>query len=246
MPTRDPIIPQTGYPSPGVPLIDIGNTGNDARSLILERMRKAIRGRSNERVKSYEEKQKEMEAQMVSQGKADLFSEPAIIFPGNNVERRPANSVHDIFLLDLDNLQQFRFQFVPDVLNYNPEANFEAIASMARNLPNYHYVGGSDSLTFEVDWFSEQENREDVLLRCKQIEALSRNDGYSKPPPRVKLLWGSTMFSETTWLVRSAPYKLSLPHKQYGYFMQQAYQSITLIKISEENPTVSDILNIAK
>lgn len=244
MPTNEPIIPIIGYPSPGVPPFDISNTGNDARQLIIERMRRAVRGTKVAPLKTEEQLRREQEQMILSQGKADPFSELALVTTGENVEKRPSTRAIDIFILNMETLERIQFYYVPREVDYDPNAEFVALNTMARNIPVYHYTGGADVLTLEIDWFAKEEDRKDVIRNCKIIEAMSKNDGYDKPPPRVKLLWGEFMFSESTWLVKSAGYRLSLPHGDKGMAFQQAYQKLVLIKVAEENPSRETILNI--
>ena len=144
--------------------------------------------------------------------------------------------------------------FVPRELEYTPSSNFVTIASFGRNNPFYQYTGSEDTLTFEIDWFSKQENREDVITQCRWIEALSKADSYDDIPHRVMLNWGSEnkLFLDEVWLVVSAPYRLSQFQRAYrnsdgqvkSMFMlpQQAYQTVTLKRVTKENRTVKQII----
>lgn len=142
------------------------------------------------------------------------------------------------------NFEEIELQFVPGVLDYVPDSNFIAIASMGRNNPHYHFAGSEDTLKFDIDWHSYQENREDVILKCKHLEALSKNDAYKGPPRRVKLIWNSLMYSDAIWQVVAAPYKLSLFQAHRNMLPQQAYQSITLKKVTDKNMSYDDIRKI--
>lgn len=144
--------------------------------------------------------------------------------------------------------------FIPKELDYSPQANFATIASFGRNNPFYQYTGSEDTLTFEIDWFSKEENREDVITNCRWIEALSKADGYDDIPHRVMLNWGSNnkLFVDDVWLVVSAPYRLSQFQRAYRksdnevqslYLLpQQAYQTVTLKRVTKTNRTIKEII----
>lgn len=144
--------------------------------------------------------------------------------------------------------------FVPSELNYSPESNFVGIASFGRNNPFYQFTGSEDTLTFEIDWFSREQNREDVIFNCRWLEALTKGDAYDDVPHRVLLSWGqdNKLFIDSEWLVVAAPYRLSDFVRGYtgengeiitvGMLPQQAYQSITLKRITKLNRTTKQII----
>lgn len=144
--------------------------------------------------------------------------------------------------------------FVPRELNYAPESNFVGIASFGRNNPFYQFTGSEDTLTFDIDWFSKQNNREDVIFNCRWMEALTKADSYDDVPHRVKLVWGADnkLFSGSIWLVTSAPFRLSQFIRGYrasngdvvnvGMLPQQALQSITLKRITTRNRSSNSII----
>ncbi len=144
--------------------------------------------------------------------------------------------------------------FIPKELDYTPQSNFVGIASFGRNNPFYQYTGSEDTLTFEIDWFSNTFNREDVITNCRWIEALSKADGYDDVPHRVMLNWGSEnkLFLDEVWLVVAAPYRLSQFQRAYRdpdgevkslhLLPQQAYQTVTLKRVTKENRTIKQII----
>lgn len=166
--------------------------------------------------------------------------------PGNGINSPKQRTNRGLIILDLVTLEQIELHFVPKVLDYNPEPNWSVIASMARNNPLYHYTGSEDSLTFEIDWFSKDTDdaRTDVILNCKKLEALSKNNGFEEPPHLIKLIWNDKMFSEATWVMFSAPYKLSMFQAHKSMLPQQAIQSVTLKKVVANNKSNQNIRSI--
>ena len=138
--------------------------------------------------------------------------------------------------------------FVPRELNYQPTSNFVGIASFGRNNPFYQFTGSEDSLTFEIDWFAKEVNREDVIAKCRWLEALTKGDGFDDIPHRVMLVWGSSnkLFQDDVWIVTAAPYNLSQFQRAFRdradgevkslYLLpQQAVQTVVLKKVTKDN-----------
>lgn len=155
----------------------------------------------------------------------------------------------EMFLVDLNvpdkdenvTYRYLRIQYVPKEINYDPQANWVPIASVGRNNPFYHYTGGEDTLTFQLDWHATDELRESVIKSCKWVEALTRNDGYRGEPHLVKLIFGD-LFQESTWVVTAAPYNMVQFHAA-GMRPIQAYQELTLKRVTTHNRTRDEILN---
>ena len=138
--------------------------------------------------------------------------------------------------------------FIPSVLEYDPASKFVGIATMGRNNPYYQYAGSEDTISFDIDWFSGDAARTDVINSCRWMEALTKADGYKKAPHRVIINWGENnlLFKNTLWLVVAAPYKLSDFVNAYrnpetkaivrlGLLPQQATQRITLKRVVSWN-----------
>ncbi len=165
-------------------------------------------------------------------------SSPEVFSPTQRIDR-------NLYIVDLvDPSNKIKIQFVPQELDYDPDSNWETVAAVGRNNGNYQYTGSEDVLKFQLDWYAESEDRKDVLLRCKQVESLTKNDGFDNPPHHVKLIWGDTMFSDATWVVIKAPYKMRLFQAHRSMLPQQAYQEVTLKRVTVDNTTISQIRNI--
>jgi hypothetical protein len=154
--------------------------------------------------------------------------------------------------------------FVPRELAYSMSSKFVGIATLGRNNPYYQFTGSEDTLTFEIDWFSNQLDRKDVINNCRWVEALTKADGYNSVPHRIKLVWGANniLWQDDIWIVTAAPYRLKDFNRGYrkknvsgaidarGEFIstsmlpQQAFQSITLKRVTSLNRSREEILNI--
>lgn len=184
--------------------------------------------------------------------------------PVGNPYTRNSNYLKDtITIIDYDfgtdrgkrGYESITLPFVPRELSYEPSSKFVGIATMGRNNPHYHFTGSEDVLQFDIDWFSSQDDRKDVINNCRWVEALSKADGYTEAPHRIKLVWSENdlLFADQTWLVTAAPYKLTDFVKGYknqsgqivkvGMLPQQAYQQVTLKRVASHNLNASEIIN---
>lgn len=154
-------------------------------------------------------------------------------------------------------LYKIRLPFIPREIRYNSESTFATIKPIGRNTSKYHFTGSEDKVEFEIDWFSFDPYRQDVIENCRLIESLSKSDGYMKNPPTILLQWGNDnhLFKDHEFIVLNAPYRLTQFNKaqlinnevQSTHLMPiQAYQKLTLGRISSTNLTTKEIQYISK
>lgn len=147
------------------------------------------------------------------------------------------------FLLRLDNAEKLYFQSVPHDITHETTDGWQTIQSPGRNNPLYQYTGSEDTLTLEISWYSNQENRQDVLKKMKWLQALRKANGYLKPPPIVALCFGD-LFKDARWIVSGADPKYSGFSRQYKMMPLVATTTLVLKRVSEENTTWQEILKI--
>jgi hypothetical protein len=150
----------------------------------------------------------------------------------------------EMMFMDTRTQESLVFQFVPAEIEYDPASEFQAIATFARNNPRYHYTGSEDTITFELDWHAEVELKNDVLRKCRWIEARTKNDAYNNPPPLILFKWGDIFTADDLWLITHAPYRLSNFDKIANMRPKQAYQKITLKRVTKNNRSYSEITQI--
>ena len=159
--------------------------------------------------------------------------------PSSNPSARPRIGIYDTITRDL-----ISFYYVPESFKYSIDTSLVVIHAVGQNNPIYHFSGSSDELSFQIDWFSHQDSRQDVLIKCKKLEALAKRDGSGNPQHKVKLIWGNTVWAEANWIIHEASYTLSLPHAGKDGFFQQAIQQIAMYRVVDNNRTYNDIHNI--
>lgn len=108
-------------------------------------------------------------------------------------------------------------QLRPKEIEAKPETSWAAIKSMGRNLPMYHYLGGEDTLQFNIDWFlsgrpedGEPFNPYYVINQCRRLKSWTFANSYTAAPPILAIEWGvSDIFEDELWILTSATYHLS-------------------------------------
>lgn len=146
-----------------------------------------------------------------------------------------------MYLTALRSLERLDIQYVPKEIAISRSANISGVAVVGRNNPLYHYTGGTTEMTLELDFHSEELNREDVIRKCKWLESLAYSDGYSSAPETVRLTFGKLFQNNETWVVQRVNYKLSLFMGDHGMLPRQAIVSITLSLDPQRNLRKDDV-----
>lgn len=145
--------------------------------------------------------------------------------------------------VNLVTLERLYFQNIPGELDYDPNTSWAILPSLGRNSPLYQYTGAEDTLKFNLSWYSDEATRQDVIKKCKWLEAMSKPDGYDNPVPECQLIFGE-LFSDAKWIVFAAPFKMSNFNREKGMLPQLATQEVTLKRVSTKNPGKVDYQNI--
>lgn len=158
-----------------------------------------------------------------------------------------------IFIYSLGLKGSLAIQTIPKDVEYKIDSNFEAIASPGRNNPIYHYTGSEDTITMELDWYSDGDdiNRTKVIESCRWLEGHTKANGYNNAPSPVLLIWGSSLFSKSsgamgeTWLIVDASYRMGPFSRPHDLLPVQAYQTLTLKRITSSNRLMRDIMLVS-
>lgn len=138
------------------------------------------------------------------------------------------------YIVDLVTLEKLWLQTIPFEIEVDPNANWVALASMGRNLPGWQFTGAEDTIKFDITWYCDHSSREDVIKKCKWLQALSRPDGYDGEPHPLQFVFGD-LFKDSKFIMYAAPYRLGQFNREYFMLPTYALQSITLKRISETN-----------
>lgn len=151
--------------------------------------------------------------------------------------------INQPYILDMVTLERLFFQTIPPNLDMNPESKWATLEAPGRNNPLYAYGGSEDTLKFSITWYANSASRQDVLLKCKWLESLTKNNGYDEKPHRVKFIMGQ-LFQDANWIIETAPYKLGQFNREIGMLPCFATQELTLKRITVNNRTRAEILKI--
>jgi len=150
-----------------------------------------------------------------------------------------------LWIVNLDNpTQRTQLQFVPQDLDEDQDNTSATITSPGRNLPIYHHVGGENIIEFTLDWTSNEVNNFDVLDKVRFITSLGQSDGYTKKAPRLKLIWGDTLYSNAIWILHSVKTRYLMYNAVNEMRPTHAMQKIILNRISPTNPTKAEMMSI--
>lgn len=103
----------------------------------------------------------------------------------------------------------------PPEIDVDPQSTWVEVKSMGRNVPFMMYTGASDTLSFDISWYSNPTkgktyDRSDVITKCRLLESWSKSNGYKAAPPLLKIQWGgSNIFDNYYFILFSAKYTLS-------------------------------------
>lgn len=146
-----------------------------------------------------------------------------------------------LYFTALTSLQTLPIQYVPPKITINRNPNVAAVAIVGRNTPRYHYLGGTTEITLDLDFHSEQANREDVISKVKWLESLAYSDGFNTEPEQVRLTFGKLFRANEIFVIKAFSADLSLFDDNAGYLPRQAYVKLTLALDSSTNLLIEDI-----
>jgi len=132
---------------------------------------------------------------------------------------------------------------IPLELAYDVESDIPAIASFGRNNPFLMWTGSEDTLNFQIDFYSKVASKQDVIYWCRWLESMAKSDGYLGGMHRVLLVWGKDdkLFGGDTWYISKASYKLSQFQGHKSLLPAQAFQDITMKRVTDHNRTTQEI-----
>lgn len=119
-----------------------------------------------------------------------------------------------IYNLNVSPAQHIQLQTVPNQVEFQGDSTWAVIHSMGRNTPMYHFTGAETQLQFNVSWYcNDPANPQEVVTKCRLLEAWSKANGYQASPPVLQIQWGDdvddNLFANTYWILTSATYILS-------------------------------------
>jgi hypothetical protein len=124
---------------------------------------------------------------------------------------------------------RLEFQFVPKKMALNRNVKIGQIEVVGRNNPKYHSTGGETTLSFDLEFYAENQRRNDVLQRIEWLQALTYNEGRNgEPQESIKIVFGQT-FQNETWTLTSINADMDKFQVDYDYVPMQATVSLSFV-----------------
>lgn len=146
-----------------------------------------------------------------------------------------------LYLTSMTTLDRVEIQFMPKTLSTNRSSVWAEIAVVGRNNPFNQYTGGNNSLTLELDFLATDDQREDVVERCRMIESWAMNDGYENPPQVIRVTWGKFFKEKELWVIKNVQTDYSRFSANHDMMPTQAYMQLELAMDTQTNRKTSDV-----
>lgn len=181
---------------------------------------------------------------------------------GREAAREGGNDII-VYNMLVSPVQFLVLQTVPKELEFQNESAWAVINSMGRNTPMYHFTGSESMIQMNISWYcNDKANPQEVVSKCRLLEAWSKANGYIAGPPILKIQWGrSDLFKDQLFILTAATYKLAnwradakvwnKEAKKYtrpaGYedpamYPATATQELIFRRVSSHNLTYEDII----
>lgn len=158
----------------------------------------------------------------------------AIISEELNSDNQKVHKPNQPYLLNTQNNEVLMFQTIPLQISVDPSTQWAVLASMGRNNPGFQFTGAEDTISFTLTFYSDEENKQDVIKTLKKIEAWSKPDGYKAKVPLIQFVMGS-LFKDSRFIIFSCPYTMGLFDRQKNMLPCQATMDLTLKKVANTN-----------
>lgn len=126
-------------------------------------------------------------------------------------DTKPTSNQIILYNLTSKPYERIIIQNRPNSIEYKGETSWATIKSMGRNTPMYHYTGAEDTVQFNISWYCDDpEHPDEVVNKCRFLEAWTKANGYQASPPVIRIQWGdSDIFKDQTYILISATYTLN-------------------------------------
>lgn len=129
---------------------------------------------------------------------------------------------------------------MPNELQRGNTGETNKIKTVARNNPFIGQSGVETDITFSLDFYSEQEDREDLMSRVKWLEGLTYSEAFNARPVRVRIVWGKFL-NKFTYSVNSVNVRFSQMNQYHDGLPLMAMVDLNLSIDHDENIVRSDI-----
>ncbi len=145
-----------------------------------------------------------------------------------------------VYIVEVDTLEQLEVQYMPNELTDSSNAELNAIKTIARNQPFQGYSGVENTITFSLDFYSQQNDRKDVLQKTRWLKSMTFGESFNGKPSRLRIVWGEFL-NDFTFVLDSVNIKYSNMMKYHEGLPCQAMVDLTFKLDMDKNVLRSDI-----
>lgn len=146
-----------------------------------------------------------------------------------------------IYIVDTVNQDRILLQNVPQAIKVDPKTNHHVIRAQGANNPKYHYTGAEDIIMFTTTFYSNRDDRADVVEVCRKIEALTKNDSFTGKKHEVLLMWGNSLFNNFRFLLLETEYVWKNFDGEYDGYPRGAEMKLVFARITDKNLSHDEI-----
>jgi hypothetical protein len=147
----------------------------------------------------------------------------------------------ELVIVELDSpFESIELQFVPDEISVPRKADLSRVQVVGRNNKLLHYTGGEETMPLKVEFYSDDENREDVIYKVDWLKSLCYNDGDVARARKVKVIFGD-LFPYHVWAVESVTPILSHFDNTKGWLPMRASVDIQFVMDPDTNLLIRDV-----
>lgn len=148
---------------------------------------------------------------------------------------------NELFLVELAApYQRLPIQFVPDDIITPRQAYIHQVNIVGRNNDLLRYSGGNDTFRLNLDFLSDEENRQDVISKVAWLKSLAMNDGNRRGIRNVKMVMGD-LFRYEVWIVRRVTPKMTHFDNNNGWLPLRAKVTLDMVLDPARNLLISDV-----
>ncbi len=136
--------------------------------------------------------------------------------------------------------QRCMIQFVPENISNPRKANLQDVVIVGRNNEMMQYVSGSENMTLNLDFYSDDVERKDVIKTINWLKSLTYNDGAPGSYRNVRVIFGE-LFKNDVWVIDSVDPDMSIFDAENGWLPVMAKVKVSFKLDTQRNINLNDV-----
>lgn len=149
----------------------------------------------------------------------------------------------ELYIVELaEPFSEMEIQFVPPTIGTSRDARLQNVAIVGRNDDLVHYIGGSETLNLELEFYADEKIKELVYDKVNWLKSLTMNDSNRSKIRNVKLVFGD-LFKYQVWIVKSVKPTFSNFSQKDNWLPLRAKVQLSLQLDTQKNRYIKDARN---